>query len=209
MRIAARDHRLHVPDKGFQDGDAGRDIPNVDFEDAGHCIGYPDPGQIVRHDLPRRRDACNGDGAGDDAQAHERAQGDFAPALDVQVPEQDDGERGAGEVGEEGQDALGDDDVHDGLEGEAVALFAEVPGLGNRVALEDDEEEEGEVGKDEEGDEVVEDPLQLVEGRETQEEEADGDLAGGERDEELGRVEVGVFEEVAVLFHREVAAVLA
>ena len=69
------------------------------------------------------------------------------------------------------------------------------------MALEDVEEEEGEVGDEEEGDEVVEDAFELVELGEAEEEEADGDLAGGERDEELGRVEVVVFEEVAVLFY--------
>ena len=57
------------------------------------------------------------------------------------------------------------------------------------------------MGDEEEGDEVVEDAFELVELGEAEEEEADGDLAGGERDEELGRVEVVVFEEVAVLFY--------
>ena len=48
---------------------------------------------------------------------------------------------------------------------------------------------------------MVEDPSELVELAEAQEEEADGYLACCERDEELGCVEVVVFEEVAVLFH--------
>ena len=42
----------------------------------------------------------------------------------MEVPEEDDGEGGADEVGGEGEDALGDEYVHDHLEGEAVAWLA-------------------------------------------------------------------------------------
>ena len=45
--------------------------------------------------------------------------------------------------------------------------------------------------------------------RESEEKEADGDFARCERDEELRRVEVVVFEEVAVLFYGEVLPGLA
>ena len=81
----------------------------------------------------------------------------------MEVPQEDDGEGGADEVGDEGEDALRDEYVHDHLQGEAVAGFAQVPDFADGVALEDNEEEEGEVGDDEEGDEVVEDAFELVE----------------------------------------------
>ena len=54
-----------------------------------------------------------------------------------------------------------------------ASFLALVPDFVDRVALEDVEEEEGEVGDYQEGDEVVEDPSQLVELAEAQEEEAD------------------------------------
>lgn len=124
MRITARDTRVQVPDEGFQDRDAGGDVTNVDLEDPRHGIGDPDPGQIVRLDLPRRRHPRYRDPARDDAQAHQAAQGDLALLLDVEVPQEDDGEGGADEVGDEGEDALGDEYVHDHLQGEAMAGFA-------------------------------------------------------------------------------------
>ena len=70
----------------------------------------------------------------------------------MQVPEEDDGEGGADEVCEEGKDALGDEDVHDCLLGHAFSWVGEVPDFVHGVALEDLEEEEGEVGDYEEGD---------------------------------------------------------
>lgn len=56
------------------------------------------------------------------------------------------------------------------------------------------------MGDDEEGDQAVKESLEFVELGQTQEEEADGYLTCRERDEELSRVEVVVFEEVPVLF---------
>ena len=81
----------------------------------------------------------------------------------MEVPQEDDGEGGADEVGDEGEDALRNEYVHDHLHGKAMARFAQVPDFVDGVALEDVEEEEGEVGDDEEGDEVVEDAFELVE----------------------------------------------
>ena len=73
MRVMARDARVHVPAEGFHDRDAGGDVADVDFEDPRHGIRDPDPGQIVRLDLPRRRHARYRDPARDDAQAHQEA----------------------------------------------------------------------------------------------------------------------------------------
>lgn len=70
----------------------------------------------------------------------------------MQVPQEDDGERGADEVCEEGEDALSDEYVHDCLLGHAFSGISEVPDFVHGIALEDFEEEEGEVGDDEEGD---------------------------------------------------------
>ncbi len=142
MRIPARDARAHVPGKGLQDRDAGGDVPDVDFEDARHGVGHTDPGQIVGFHLPGSRGARDGDGAGDDAEAHEGAEGDFEAGFYVQGAEEEDGEGGEEEVGEEGEDALRDEDVHDGCGGEAGAGEGEVPGFGDGAALEGDEEEE-------------------------------------------------------------------
>ncbi len=83
MRIPARDARAHVPGKGLQDRDAGGHVPNVDFEDARHGVRDPDPGQIVGFNLPGCCCAGDGDGAGDDAQAHEGAEGDFEAGFYV------------------------------------------------------------------------------------------------------------------------------
>ena len=127
----------------------------------------------------------------------------------MQVPEEDDGEGGADEVCEEGEDALGDEDVHDCLFGHAFSGNAEVIDFVHGDALEDFEEEEGEVGDYEEGDEAVEGASQFVELGEAEEEEADGDLAGCEGEEELSCVEVVVFEEVPVLFNGEIRSVLS
>ena len=55
--------------------------------------------------------------------------------------------------------------------------------------------------EEEEGDEGVEEAGEGLELGEAEQEEADGDFADGEREEELRRVEVVVFEEVAVLFY--------
>ena len=201
MGIAARDARAHVAREGPQERDASGDVPDIDLEDAGHGVGDGDPGQIGRLDLPGGGGAGDGDGPRDEAEAHEAAEGELGAGRDVQVPEEEDGESGAEEVGQEGYGALGDEDVHDGLRREARSGLALVPDFGDGVALEDDEEEEGEVGGYEEGDQGVEEAFQFVELGEAEEEEADGYLARGERDEELGGVEVGVFEEVAVLFY--------
>ena len=209
MRIPPRDARMHVAGKGLQDRNAGGDVADVDLEDARHGIGDPDPGEILRFHLPRRGGARDCDAARDDAEAHEAAEGELAAGLDFEVAQQDDGEGGADEVGDEGEDGLRDEYVHDGLRREAVAGVIEVPDFVDGVALEDVEKEEGEVRDDEEGDEGVQDALQFVELGEPEQEEADGDFTRGERDEELGRVEVVVFEEVSVLFHRQVDAVLA
>ncbi len=65
------------------------------------------------------------------------------------------------------------------------------------------------MGGEEEEDEGVEEAADAGELGEAVEEEADGYLAGGERGEELGRVEVVVFEEVKVLVGGEGGAVLA
>ena len=40
MRVMARDARVHVPDKGFHDRDAGGDVTDVDLEDPRHGIRY-------------------------------------------------------------------------------------------------------------------------------------------------------------------------
>ena len=40
MRVTARDARVHVPDKGFHDGDAGGDVADVDLEDPRHGVRY-------------------------------------------------------------------------------------------------------------------------------------------------------------------------
>ena len=137
MRVTARDARVQVPAQGFHDRDAGGDVTNVDLEDLRHGIWYPDPGQIVRLDLPRRRHPRYRDPARYNAQAHQAAQADLALSLDVEVPQEDDGEGGADEIGDEGEDALRDEYVHDHLQGEAMAGFAQVPDFADGVALED------------------------------------------------------------------------
>ena len=150
MRIPPRDARTHVPAKGLQDRDAGGDVADVDLEDARHGIGDPDPGQVLGLDLPRRRRPGDGDPARDDAQSHQAAQGDLALRLDLELPQQDDGEGGADEVGGEGEDALRDEYVHHRCLGETFSGVVEVPHFVHGAALEDVEEEEGEVGEDEE-----------------------------------------------------------
>lgn len=152
MRIPPRDARTHVAAERFQHRDAGGDVSDVDLEDARHGVGDTDPGYISGFDLPRRRRSGDRDRPRDDAQAHQAAQGDFAPLPDMQVPQEDDGEGGADEVGDEGEDALGDEDVHYGFRGEAFPGVVEVPDFVDRGALEDGQEEEGEVGDYEEED---------------------------------------------------------
>ena len=152
MWILPRNTRVHVPSERLQDRYARGNIPDVDFEYPRHRIGDPDPRQILRFDLPRRRRPRDGDSAGDDAETHETAQRDFALKFDVQVSKKDDGESGADEVCDEGEDALSDEDVHDCLFGHAFSGNAEVPDFVHGDALEDFEEEEGEVGDYEEGD---------------------------------------------------------
>ena len=101
MRIPPRNACVHVPGEGFQNRDAGGDITNIDFEDSRHSIGHADKRQIRRLDLPRRRCPGNCYRARDDAQPHQTAQSDFALLSDLEVPQEDDGEGGADEVGDE------------------------------------------------------------------------------------------------------------
>ena len=121
MRIPPRNARVHVPSEWLQDRYASGNIPNIDLEYPRHGIRDPDPRQILRLDLPRRCRPRDGDAAGDDAEPHQTAQRDFALQFDVQVPQEDDGERRADEVCEEGEDALGDEYVHDCLLGHAFS----------------------------------------------------------------------------------------
>lgn len=78
--------------------------------------------------------------------------------------------------------------VHDCLLRETSPLVVQVPDFVDGAALEDVQEEEGEMGHDKEGNEAVEDALEFVELGQAQEEQAYGYLARCERDEELGRV---------------------
>ena len=209
MRISPRNARVHIPTERLRHRHAGGDIPDIDFEHLRHGIRDPDPGQIVRLDLPRRRHPGHRDAPRDETQSHQAAQRDLGPRPDFEVPQQDDGESGADEVGEEGEDALRDQDVHDHLRRETCSRCAQVPDFVHGAALEDVEEEEGEMGDDEEADQGVEETREFVELGQAQEEEADGDLARREREEELSRVEVVVFEEIPVMFHRQIDAVLS
>ncbi len=112
MRIPPCNARMHIAAEGFQNRDAGGDVPDVDLEDPRHGIRYPDPRQILGLDLPRGGRPGNRDSARDDAQSHQAAQGDLALLSDLEVPQKDDGEGGADEVGEEGKHALRDEYVH-------------------------------------------------------------------------------------------------
>lgn len=127
MRIPPRNARMHVPDKRFQNRDASGDITDIDFENPRHGIRHPNERQVFRLDLPRRRRPGNRDPARDDAQSHQAAQGDFGLLSDFEVPQEEDGEGGADEVGGEGEDALCDEYVHDCSRGETVPLVVEVP----------------------------------------------------------------------------------
>lgn len=101
VRISPRDARTYVPAEGLQDRDAGGDVADVDFEDSGHGVWHTDPGQIFGLDLPRGSCPGDGDPPRDDSQPHQEAQTDFAPLPDFEIPQEDDWECGADEVGGE------------------------------------------------------------------------------------------------------------
>ena len=94
-----RDARSQVQDEGPHDGGAGADDCKVDFEDAGEGVADADPGVVVGENLPGVRCADAADDAGDDAEAHEEVEGDFGADFEAGVPEEEDGEAGADEVG--------------------------------------------------------------------------------------------------------------
>ncbi len=72
----------------------------------------------------------------------------------------------------------------------------------HRIALQDNQEEEYEMRGDQKANQSPEYTLQLVELGQAQQEQAYGDLAGRERYEELGCVEVIVFQEIPVVLNR-------
>lgn len=100
MGIPPRPPSTYIPNEWFQNRHASGYIADVDFEHAAKGIRDTGPGDVVACKSERGRSgAGDGDEAGDDAEAHEAAEGEFGAGADVEVAEEEGGEEGAEEVG--------------------------------------------------------------------------------------------------------------
>lgn len=77
---------------------AGTDDCEIDFQNTSEGVTDADPGVVAGEDFPGVRGSDDANGAGDDAEAHEKVESYFGADFEAGFPEEEDGEGGADEV---------------------------------------------------------------------------------------------------------------
>lgn len=90
----------HGPDHGR----AGRDDAQVDFQHAAEGVGDTLPGLVIGFDFIGEGGADDADGGGEKAEAHEEVEGESLASGEFHVADEEDGEEGADDVGDDGED---------------------------------------------------------------------------------------------------------
>lgn len=90
--------------QGPEDGRVGAEDADVDLGQAPADVGDDLPRDVGLDEGAREGGADGAAGGRDDAEAHEGAEGELGPERHLQLAQEEDGEGGADEVGEDGED---------------------------------------------------------------------------------------------------------